>query len=67
MYLPYETGNRGMHCFHVNARCGNYSGSVNEEVDYVVKYRWTAATAQTLKEKFAKLQGYKDRIVKAVL
>ncbi|KAH7693177.1 hypothetical protein AAVH_39793, partial [Aphelenchoides avenae] len=65
MYLPYESNNKGMHCFHANAS-GNYSGSVNEKVNYFVKYRWTAATVQTLKEKFAKLQRNQDRIVRAV-
>lgn len=46
---------------------GNHSGTVDEKANFFIKYRWTAATAQTLKEKLVKLQADEDRIVQTVL
>ncbi|KAH7717111.1 hypothetical protein AAVH_15473 [Aphelenchoides avenae] len=65
IYLPYEIGNRGLHCAHAVDN-GSYWGSVGAVANYFVKYSRAAADIQTLKEKFVALEAKKDRIIEAV-
>ncbi|KAH7709035.1 hypothetical protein AAVH_23702 [Aphelenchoides avenae] len=65
MYLPYEASNRGIHCAYA-IHGGNYSGSIDDEANYVVKYTWQAGINQTLQE-FRWLRLYKDRILELAL
>lgn len=66
MYLPYETSSKSVHCAYA-VDSGNYSASVDDVANFIVQYTWPVAVAQALKDRFAKLQGDKDRISKAVL
>ncbi|KAH7709036.1 hypothetical protein AAVH_23703 [Aphelenchoides avenae] len=65
MYLPYKTSDRRIHCAYA-VTSGNYSGSIDDEANYVVKFTWNVDDAQELKEKFKTLQWSKDRIFEIV-